>query len=154
MSNIKKDHAVGTGTGAAAGSLVGAGVGAAGGPIGMAAGAVIGGVAGAAAGDSVAEAVNPTTFADHWKRNYKSASYHKSDREWNDYEPAYMLGYTAHAKHRGSGKFADSQAQAKSAWEATKGKSRLAWHEAKDAVRDGWNFVERAIPGDFDGDGN
>ena len=38
-------------------------------------------------------------------------------------------------------------------WEATKGNSRLAWNDAKYAVKDGWHYVERALPGDFDRDG-
>ena len=37
--------------------------------------------------------------------------------------------------------------------EKNKGKSRLNWEEAKDASRAAWHRVERAIPGDADGDG-
>ncbi len=77
-----------------------------------------------------------------------------ANREWDDYEPAYKLGYSAHNSHRGSGRFEDAESGAKSKWEATKGKSRLAWHEAKDAARDGWNYLKRAIPGNSDGDEN
>jgi phage tail tape-measure protein len=67
MSDIKKDHSIGSGTGAAAGAVTGATIGSVGGPVGMAAGAVVGGIVGAAAGDSNAEAVNPTTYGYHWK---------------------------------------------------------------------------------------
>ena len=38
-------------------------------------------------------------------------------------------------------------------WDSTRGNSKLAWNEAKGAVRDGWHYVERALPGDADGDG-
>jgi len=34
-----------------------------------------------------------------------------------------------------------------------KDKSNLVWNDAKEAVHDGWNRVEKAIPGDADGDG-
>jgi hypothetical protein len=34
-----------------------------------------------------------------------------------------------------------------------RGDSRLDWEEAKHAVRAGWHRVERALPGDADGDG-
>jgi hypothetical protein len=153
MTSIKKDHFVGAGTGAVAGGITGAAVGAVGGPIGMGAGLVVGGIAGAVAGDNIAEAVNPTDYADYWKTNYKSASYLMVDRGWDDYEPAYKLGYSAHGSNAGR-KFEDVESSVASTWEATKGKSRLAWNEAKGAVRDGWNYLERAIPGDSDHDGN
>ena len=61
MSDVKKDHSVGAGTGAVGGALTGAAVGAAAGPVGSLVGAAVGGVVGAKAGDSIAEAVNPTT---------------------------------------------------------------------------------------------
>ena len=38
-------------------------------------------------------------------------------------------------------------------WERTKGRSRLSWQQAKSATRAAWDKVERALPGDFDGDG-
>jgi hypothetical protein len=152
MSDIRKDHPVGAGTGAAAGAVTGATVGAVGGPIGMAAGAVVGGIVGAAAGDSIAEAVNPTEYSNHWRNTYSTTPYYASGREWNDYEPAYKLGYDAYGNYRGR-KFDDIESDLERNWEATKGNSRLAWNEAKGAVRDGWHYVERALPGDADGDG-
>ena len=42
-------------------------------------------------------------------------------------------------------------------WHTTRGSSSLEWEHAKHATRDAWhrvsNGVERAIPGDSDGDG-
>lgn len=152
MSDIRKDHSIGAGTGAAAGAVTGATVGAVGGPVGMAAGAVVGGIIGAAAGDSIAEAVNPTEYQDHWKKSYQTTPYYSSGREWNDYEPAYKLGYNGFGANRGR-RFEEIEPDLERNWEATKGNSRLAWSEAKGAVRDGWHYVERALPGDADKDG-
>ena len=151
-TELKKDHSVGAGTGATAGAISGAAIGAAAGPVGAAIGAVIGGIGGAKAGDAVAEFVNPTEFDDHWRNNFKSASYYNSDRNWDDYAPAYGLGYYARDSYRGNS-FDDLDDKLEAAWDNTKGKSRLAWNEARDAVRDGWHHVERALPGDFDNDG-
>ena len=89
MSDVKKDHNIGSGTGAVAGAVTGAAVGSAGGPVGSVVGAVVGGVVGAKAGDSIAEAVNPTEYHDHFKTEYKNTPYYTAGREWNDYEPAY-----------------------------------------------------------------
>jgi hypothetical protein len=152
MSTIRKDHSIGSATGAVAGGVAGAVVGTVGGPVGIAAGAAVGAVLGAAAGDSIAEAVNPTTYSDYWKNNYMSRPYFVSGREWTDYEPAYQYGYSAFAANRAR-TFAEVESDLENKWDATRGKSRLMWAEAKHAVRDGWHYVERAMPGDADGDG-
>ncbi len=152
MEDLKKDHSIGAGTGAAAGAGTGAIVGAALGPVGSAIGAILGGIAGAKAGDSIAEAVNPTEYDDYWRREYKRASYYRDGMDWEDYAPAYGLGYHAGTRLRNR-RFSEVENDMEQAWEKAKGKSRLAWKDAKEATRDGWHHVERALPGDFDGDG-
>ena len=152
MSDVKKDHSVGAGTGAVGGALTGAAVGAAAGPVGSLVGAAVGGVVGAKAGDSIAEAVNPTDYNDHFRSTYNSASYYKADRDWNDYEPAYTYGYDTYGQYRGR-RFEDVESDLERGWDKTKANSRLAWADARGAVRDGWHYVERAMPGDADGDG-
>lgn len=152
MSDIKKDHSIGAGTGAAAGAVTGAAVGSAAGPAGTVVGAVAGAVIGAKAGDSVAEAVNPTEYAEHFQNTYASTPYYVSGREWNDYRPAYQYSYDTYGQYRGQ-RFEDVEPQLERDWDSAKGQSRLAWNEAKGAVRDGWHHIERAMPGDFDRDG-
>ena len=152
MTDVKKDHNIGAGTGAAAGAATGAAIGAAGGPVGMAVGAIIGGVVGAKAGDSIAETVNPTTYNSYWSDNYNKADYYVAGRDWNDYAPAYKLGYDSFDKYRGR-PYSDAEAELERDWDTLKGKSRLGWNEAKGAVRDGWHHIERALPGDADNDG-
>ena len=101
MSDVKKDHSIGEGTGAVAGAVTGAAIGSAAGPVGSLVGAVAGGVIGAKAGDSIAEAVNPTEYEDHFKKSYTTASYYDSSRDWNDYQPAYKYGYETYGTYRG-----------------------------------------------------
>ena len=152
MSDIKKDHNIGSGTGAVAGAVTGAAVGSAGGPVGSVVGAVVGGVVGAKAGDSIAEAVNPTEYHDHFKTEYKNTPYYTAGREWNDYEPAYQYGYDTYGQYRGQ-RFEDVETDLERNWDKTRAKSNLEWNEAKQAVRDGWHHIERRMPGDFDRDG-
>lgn len=152
MSDIKKDHSVGAGTGAVAGAVTGAAVGSAAGPVGTLVGAIAGGMVGAKAGDSIAEAVNPTQYVEHFQTQYKSAPYYTSGREWSDYEPAYKYGYETYGQYRGK-KFDDIEGDLERNWDNTRANSRLAWNEARDAVRDGWHHIERAMPGDADRDG-
>ena len=152
MSDVKKDHNIGSGTGAVAGAVTGAAVGSAGGPVGSVVGAVVGGVVGAKAGDSIAEAVNPTEYHDHFKTEYKNTPYYTAGREWNDYEPAYQYGYDTYGQYRGQ-RFEDVETDLERNWGKTRAKSNLEWNEAKQAVRDGWHHIERRMPGDFDRDG-
>ncbi len=153
MTNeVKKDHSIGAGTGAVGGAVAGAALGSMAGPVGTVVGAVAGAVGGAKAGDAIAEAVNPTEYSRHFEANYRNAPYYSAGREWSDYEPAYKYGYDTYGQYRGQ-RFEDIESDLERNWEATKADSRLAWNEAKGAVRDGWHHIERAMPGDADGDG-
>ena len=155
MADVKKDHSVGAAGGAAAGVVGGAALGGAvGGPVGAAVGAVVGAVAGAKAGDNLAEVVNPTTYNDHWKTSYTARPYYNSQYVWDDYAPAYKLGYDSYGNKTYRGRnFESIESNLESDWNRIKGNSRLAWNDARQAVRDGWHHIERALPGDADGDG-
>lgn len=153
MSDVKKDHSIGAGTGAVGGAVAGAAVGSAvAGPAGTVVGALAGGVAGAKAGDAIAEAVNPTAYDAHFKKHYQQAPYYSAGREWADYQPAYRYGYDTYGEYRGQ-RFEDVEDRLERNWDHAKSDSRLAWAEARDAVRDGWHHIERTIPGDADRDG-
>lgn len=153
MSDVKKDHNIGSGTGAAAGALTGAVIGTTvAGPVGSMVGAAIGGIVGSKAGDSIAEAVNPTEYEDHFRKSYSSADYYKPDRDWNDYQPAYKYGYDTYGQNRGRD-FDSVEPQLERDWDTRRGDSRLAWSDARNAVRDGWHHIERRAPGDLDRDG-
>src|SRR3546814_18167278 len=84
MSDIKKDHSIGAGTGAIAGAVTGGAVGSVAGPAGTIVGALAGGAIGAKAGDSLAEAVNPTEYTTHFQPNYKSDPSYSTARDWSD----------------------------------------------------------------------
>lgn len=152
MTDIKKDHSLGEGTGAMAGAVTGGVVGSAAGPVGTVVGAIAGGVLGAKAGGSIAEAVNPTEYSKHFETKYRETPYYSAGREWNDYKPAYQYGYDTYGQYRGQ-RFEDAEPQLSRDWDSSKGSSRLGWNEAKGAVKDGWNHIERAMPGDADRDG-
>jgi hypothetical protein len=153
MKDLKKDHSIGAATGSVGGVMAGAGVGGAiGGPVGAVVGAVVGGIAGAKAGDSIAEAINPTEYSEYWKTRYESQPYYSKQYDWNDYEPAYKLGYETYPSYRGRDlDLVDDELEAR--WQTMRGNSRLAWGDARQAVRDGWHHIERAVPGDADRDG-
>lgn len=152
MSNVKKDHSIGTGTGAVGGAVAGAAIGSVAGPVGTAVGGIVGAVAGAKAGNSIAEAVNPTDYTDHFKTTYVTRPYYNSELTWNDYEPAYKYAYDSRGNYVGKS-FDSVEADLERGWDKTRATSRLAWADAREAVRDGWHHIERAMPGDADRDG-
>ena len=145
-------HPVGTGVGAAAGATAGAAIGSVAGPVGTIVGGVVGAVAGGLGGKAAGEAVNPTAENAYWQENYKNEPYVNKSYDYNEYAPAYRTGYENRAKYAGKS-FDQAEPMLRSDYEAAKGNSRLAWDDAKGATRAAWHRVERALPGDADGDG-
>lgn len=152
MSSVKKDHSIGEGSGAVAGAVAGVAVGSAAGPVGTLVGAAVGGIMGAKAGGALAELVNPTEYTRHFEKAYRAAPYYRAGAGWSDYEPAYKYGYDSYGRLRGR-RFEDVESELEAGWTKAKHNSQLAWTDAKEAVRDGWHHIERALPGDADGDG-
>jgi hypothetical protein len=134
--------------GAAAGGLTG--------PAGAAIGAAVGAVAGALGGKAIADSIDPKVEGDYWSRNYSSRPYVKSGSVYDDYAPAYRLGYERYGEYHGRN-FDEVEPEFRRHWDSGRGTSTLAWEDAKHATRDAFerakNSVERAIPGDSDRDG-
>ena len=103
------------------------------------------------AGTGIGRAVNPEAEDDYWRTTYVSAPYYSAGRTYDDYAPAYRLGYDGWSRY--GGLYDDSEGKLATEWESIKGHSRLTWDEAKEATRAAWHRVERALPGDFDRDG-
>jgi uncharacterized protein (TIGR02284 family) len=130
-------HPVGTGVGAMmGGAAAGAAVGVMGGPVGVLAGAVAGGLGGKA----VAEAVNPTVEEAYWRGNYTSEPYYEAGRPFEDYAPAYQLGWRWFTSHGGN--FDDVENRLTTDWESNKENSRLTWPQAKHASHAAWNRID------------
>jgi hypothetical protein len=135
--------------GATAGALAGGMTG----PVGAAVGAAVGAVAGAVLGN---RKVDPVVEDKYWRDNYSSRPYIKSGATYDDYAPAYQYGADAFTRYPDRS-FDDVEPELSRDWGTRRGSSSLEWEHAKHASRDAWhrlsNTVERAIPGDSDGDG-
>ncbi len=145
-------HPVGTGVGAAGGATAGAAIGAIAGPVGAAVGLVAGAVIGGLAGKGVAEKIDPTVEDGYWKENYRTRSYADGNVSYDNYQPAYRTGYEGVTRYPGK-KYEQVEADLQRDYEKSKGNSNLPWDKAKHATRDAWHRVEKALPGDADGDG-
>lgn len=134
-------HPVGTGLGAGGGALAGAAAGALAGPAGMAVGTVAGAVLGGLAGKAAAEGINPTVEHAYWRDTYTREPYYTAGRPYDDYAPAYELGWLGVSSYGGS--FDDAQLRLAQDWEARRGGSSLSWPEAAPASRAAWERADR-----------
>ncbi len=151
----------GTAGGLAGAAFVGAATGTiAGGPLGTAAGALVGVVAGSVlggiTGKALAERINPAHEDDYWQNEFPTRPYATDPQyNWDDYRPAYRLGYQRYAEYHGR-RFDEVEHEFSRDWDHSRGDSRLNWHEARAATRDAFeriaDSVERAVPGDSDRD--
>jgi hypothetical protein len=120
--------------------------------VGAAVGIVAGAVAGGLAGKGVAEKIDPTVEDGYWKENYRKRPYADKNVSYDNYQPAYRTGYEGYTRYPGK-KFEQVEANLQRDYEKSKGTSKLTWEKAKHATRDAWHRVEKALPGDADGDG-
>jgi hypothetical protein len=140
-------HPVGTGIGAAGAGSVGTAIGAVvGGPVGAVVGAVVGSVVGGLAGKSTAESVNPTFEDNHWRENHSSRPYADPALTYEDYQPAYRMGYEGHDRLATSGRsYDDVEVELRSDYEKTHGETAIGWDKAKHAVRDAWDRASSTV---------
>jgi hypothetical protein len=129
-------HPVGTGVGSAGGAAAGAAAGSLFGPIGFLIGGAIGAVAGGAAGHAAGEAIDPTGEEEYWR------SQHKAD-EWNDYGPAYRLGWESRTRHHGRKWDNTLESDLRTDWDKNRGSSKLSWDQARVAARNAWDRTDR-----------
>lgn len=132
-------HPVGTGIGAAGGAAAGAALGMVGGPVGVAIGGVVGAVAGGLAGKGAAEVVNPTLEEAYWRENYTREPYYRDGFAFDEYAPAYRLGFNGQSRY--SGEWSDVEPRFASDWGTASAGSALAWSEAQHATRAAWSRV-------------
>ncbi|MDQ3058989.1 MAG: hypothetical protein M3R45_05630 [Pseudomonadota bacterium] len=101
----------------------------------------------------MATAVNPAAEDTYWRSSYNTRPGYVDGYSYDDdYLPAYRLGYESRNRYEGR-TFEEVETTLQSDWERLRGASRLSWGQARHATRDAWHRVERALPGDFDGDG-
>ena len=92
----------------------------------------------------------------YWRQQFVNRPYVTEGTSFTEYKPAYRYGADAHTRHAGKS-FDEAEAELGQEWDRFKGTSSLTWDQAKLAARDAWQRVkdtlERALPGDADGDG-
>lgn len=76
-----------------------------------------------------------------WQRTYWQERYYQDDFEYEDYAPAYCVGYAGCAQYGGD--FDDAERCLWANWERIRGDSRLAPRQALPAIRAAWDRLVR-----------
>lgn len=77
----------------------------------------------------------------YWQRTCWQERYFEDDFDYEDYAPAYCVGYAGCAQY--GGEFRDAEHCLRANWERIKGDSRLALEQALPAIRAGWQRMAR-----------
>ncbi|RYZ06052.1 MAG: hypothetical protein EOO24_12000 [Comamonadaceae bacterium] len=88
---------------------------------------------------------NPTAEEAYWREAFRREPYYRADRTYDDYGPAYRVGYTAPVRRHGE--FTQLEGELKNDFHQVRGRSRLRWEEAREAARAAWcRVTERQHP--------
>ena len=75
----------------------------------------------------------------HWQRAHSREGYYRVGLDYEDYAPAYCVGYMGYAQY--GGEFDDAERSLCANWERIKGDSRLSFDDALPAMRAAWSRV-------------
>ncbi|MBI2772693.1 MAG: hypothetical protein HYX47_23945 [Burkholderiales bacterium] len=92
-----------------------------------------------ASNNSAPHVFNPTAEDAYWQDAFRKEPYYKPELDYQDYSPAYRVGYTGPLRRGGS--FNALEGELHRDWEQVKGPSRLTWDEARQATRAAWRRV-------------
>lgn len=84
-------------------------------------------------------AINPTAEEAYWRQAYRSEPYYRSEFTYDDYGPAYRVGYTGPVRRNGG--FEQLEGELQGDFDRVRGKSRLRWEDAREAIRAAWRRV-------------
>ena len=85
--------------------------------------------------------INPTAEEAYWRDAFRREPYYRQEFSYEDYGPAYRVGYTGPVRR--DGEFEQLEAELKNDFHQVRGKSRLQWEEAREATRAAWRRATR-----------
>jgi uncharacterized protein (TIGR02284 family) len=96
-------------------------------------------------------ALYPGAEAQYWRDAYTTEPYFSPGRNFEDYAPAYELGWTGYGLY--GDEFDTADRVLANDWAVQKGVSRLAWEDARPACRAAWQRAHNAATYNTDGSG-
>lgn len=76
----------------------------------------------------------------YWSASYWKQPYFRADYDYEDYAPAYCVGYSGCAQY--GGRFEDAEKSLCANFVRIKGDSRLTWEEAIEPIKAAWERIE------------
>jgi hypothetical protein len=73
----------------------------------------------------------------HWGHAFRREHYYQGGLDYEDYAPAYCVGFTGFAQYGGN--FDEAERSLCANWVRIKGDSRLSWEGALPAIRAAWD---------------
>jgi hypothetical protein len=136
-------HPVATGIGAAAIGAAGLAVAAAvAGPIGVAVATAGGALIGGYVGKALGEVIDPTSEEAFWRDEHPNQAFAETDSAFEDYAPAYRVGYEGFARHSGQNRtFEEAEQELQARYEETE--SKVPWEKARAASKAAWTRMHR-----------
>ena len=117
-------------------------------PDSLPASAAVGGIAGAIVDAVVAQngggALDPIAEDAYWQRAFITEPYFNRDYSYDDYGPAYRMGYMIRGSHPDRS-WDEVEPALMNVWETSKGESRLTWEEAREAGQSAWQHAGPSI---------
>lgn len=80
----------------------------------------------------------------YWAGNYWKEPYFRADYDYEDYAPAYCVGYSGYVQY--GGRWEDAEKSLVANFVRIKGDSRLTWEEALEPIRSAWSRVQSMSP--------
>ncbi|HVZ44359.1 MAG TPA: hypothetical protein VHA82_11160 [Ramlibacter sp.] len=83
----------------------------------------------------------------YWREAHAHEKYFRAGLDYEDYAPAYCVGYAGRFQYGGD--FLDAEKSLLSNWERLRGDSRLGLDEARTAIRAAWDHAAQPVPQPF-----
>ena len=79
----------------------------------------------------------------YWRHAFRRERYYSPQLDYEDYAPAYCVGYAGFAQYGGT--FEDAERSLEANWERIKGSSRLRFEDARMAIRAAWDRMAQPV---------
>jgi hypothetical protein len=94
---------------------------------------------------NIAERVDPTVEEAYWRENYKREPYYERGYTFDDYYPAYRIGWEARVQYEGRS-FDAVERELERSYRRSRGKSQLGWDKNRHAARAAWERFDPTFP--------
>jgi hypothetical protein len=86
----------------------------------------------------IADMLDPAGEEAYWRENFQSQPYYERGLQYDDYHPAYRIGWEGRARYDGRS-FEEVEPELEAEYNRIRGASRLDWSRNRRAARAAWD---------------